>query len=155
MGYGVSSDAYHITSPNPAGLGAARAMKLALKDAQISPDQVGYINAHGTATHANDEGESRAIRELFGKNNKVLVSSTKGMTGHLLGAAGAVEAVITAASLAKGILPVNVGASEQDPACDVTLVREDNRRQDVKYALSNSFGFGGHNAVLALKKWEG
>ncbi|CCK84258.1 3-oxoacyl-[acyl-carrier-protein] synthase 2 [Lactobacillus equicursoris 66c] len=155
VGYGVSSDAYHITSPNPAGLGAARAMKLALKDAQISPDQVGYINAHGTATHANDEGESRAIRELFGKNNKVLVSSTKGMTGHLLGAAGAVEAVITAASLAKGILPVNVGASEQDPACDVTLVREDNRRQDVKYALSNSFGFGGHNAVLALKKWEG
>lgn len=155
VGYGVSSDAYHITSPDPAGQGAARAMKLALKDAQISPDQVGYINAHGTATHANDEGESRAIRELFGKNNKVLVSSTKGMTGHLLGAAGAVEAVITAASLAKGILPVNVGASEQDPACDVTLVREDNRRQDVKYALSNSFGFGGHNAVLALKKWEG
>lgn len=155
VGYGVSSDAYHITSPNPAGQGAARAMKLALKDAHISPDQVGYINAHGTATHANDEGESRAIRELFGKNNKVLVSSTKGMTGHLLGAAGAVEAVITAASLAKGILPVNVGASEQDPACDVTLVREDNRCQEVKYALSNSFGFGGHNAVLALKKWEG
>ena len=155
VGYGVSSDAYHITSPDPAGQGAARAMKLALKDAQISPDQVGYINAHGTATHANDEGESRAIRELFGKNNKVLVSSTKGMTGHLLGAAGAVEAVITAASLAKGILPVNVGASEQDPACDVTLVKEDNRRQDVKYALSNSLGFGGHNAVLALKKWEG
>lgn len=154
VGYGATSDAYHITSPDPSGKEAARAMKLAIAEAGIKPDQVGYVNAHGTATHANDAGESKAINEVFGRNSKVLVSSTKGMTGHLLGAAGAIEAVLTVASLKRGQLPMNVGCFEQDPKCHVNLVNKDNQQQDVQYAISNSFGFGGHNAVLAFKKWS-
>lgn len=155
VGYGVTSDAYHITSPDPDGTEAARAMKQAITQAKIKPSQVGYINAHGTATKANDAGESKAINQVFGENSSVLVSSTKGMTGHLLGAAGAIEAVITVASLEKGILPPNVGCFDQDPECQVNLVNKDNQNQDVEYAISNSFGFGGHNAVLAFKKWGG
>ena len=151
VGYGATSDAYHITSPDPKGEGAARAMRLAVEEAGIKPDQVGYINAHGTATKANDSGEAKAIKEVFG--DQVLVSSTKGMTGHLLGAAGAVEAVITCASLEKGILPANVGCFAQDPECPVKLVKAGNQEQEIDYALSNSFGFGGHNAVLAFRKW--
>lgn len=151
VGYGATSDAYHITSPNPKGEGAARAMRLAVEEAGIKPDQVGYINAHGTATKANDSGEAKAIKAVFG--DQVLVSSTKGMTGHLLGAAGAVEAVITCASLQKGILPANIGCFAQDPECPVKLVNAGDQEQEVEYALSNSFGFGGHNAVLAFRKW--
>ncbi|WP_373868019.1 beta-ketoacyl-[acyl-carrier-protein] synthase family protein, partial [Lactobacillus nasalidis] len=151
VGYGATSDAYHITSPDPTGAGAARAMQLAVAEAGIKPEDVGYINAHGTATKANDSGEAKAINAVFG--DQVLVSSTKGMTGHLLGAAGAVEAVITCASLEKGILPANVGCFDQDPACPVNLVKAGQQEQDVEYALSNSFGFGGHNAVLAFRKW--
>lgn len=154
VGYGTTSDAYHITSPDPDGVEAARAMSQAIAQAKIKPSQVGYINAHGTATKANDAGESKAIKQVFGENNSVLVSSTKGMTGHLLGAAGAIEAVITAASLEKGILPPNVGCFNQDPECQVNLVNNDNQKQNVEYAISNSFGFGGHNAVLAFKKWR-
>lgn len=154
VGYGTTSDAYHITSPDPDGVEAARAMNQAIAQAKIKPSQVGYINAHGTATKANDAGESKAIKQVFGENNSVLVSSTKGMTGHLLGAAGAIEAVITAASLEKGILPPNVGCFNQDPECQVNLVNNDNQKQNVEYAISNSFGFGGHNAVLAFKKWR-
>lgn len=154
VGYGTTSDAYHITSPDPKGVEAARSMNQAIVQANIDPSQVGYVNAHGTATHANDAGESKAINQVFGKDSSVLVSSTKGMTGHLLGAAGAIEAVITVASLEKGILPPNVGCFKQDPECEVNLVNEDNQQQDIEYAISNSFGFGGHNAVLAFKKWS-
>lgn len=154
VGYGTTSDAYHITSPDPKGVEAARSMNQAIVQANIDPSQVGYVNAHGTATHANDAGESKAINQVFGKDSSVLVSSTKGMTGHLLGAAGAIEAVITVASLEKGILPPNVGCFKQDPECEVNLVNKDNQQQDIEYAISNSFGFGGHNAVLAFKKWS-
>lgn len=155
VGYGATGDAYHITSPDPAGKGAARAMQQAIKEAGIEPKDVAYVNAHGTATHANDEGESKAINQVFGEDSDVLVSSTKGMTGHLLGAAGAIEAVITVAALQQGKLPANVGCQVQDPACTVNLVDENNQVQpDAEYAISNSFGFGGHNAVLAFKKWK-
>lgn len=154
VGYGATSDAYHITSPDPAGTQAARAMTLAIQEAGLTPEDIDYINAHGTATAANDAGEAQAIRQVFGDHD-VLVSSTKGMTGHLLGAAGAVEAVITAAALQKGILPPNVGCQHQDPACPVTLVTTHNQHHPSRYALSNSFGFGGHNAVIAFKRWEG
>ena len=154
VGYGTTSDAYHITSPDPAGTQAARAMTLAMQEAGLTPEDIDYINAHGTATAANDAGEAQAIRQVFGDHD-VLVSSTKGMTGHLLGAAGAVEAVITAAALQKGILPPNVGCQHQDPACPVTLVTKHNQHHPSRYALSNSFGFGGHKAVIAFKRWEG
>lgn len=155
VGYGTTSDAYHITSPDPTGAGAARAMELAIKEAGISPNEISYINAHGTATHANDEGESKAINQVFGSDSNVRVSSTKGMTGHLLGAAGAIEAVLTVAALQKGQLPLNIGCFNQDPKCSVNLVTAENSdASNARYAISNSFGFGGHNAVLAFKKWE-
>lgn len=155
VGYGATSDAYHITSPDPTGAGAARAMELAIKEAGISPNEISYINAHGTATHANDEGESKAINQVFGSDSNVRVSSTKGMTGHLLGAAGAIEAVLTVAALQKGQLPLNIGCFNQDPKCSVNLVTAENSdASNARYAISNSFGFSGHNAVLAFKKWE-
>lgn len=154
VGYGSTGDAYHITAPDPDGKGAARAMQEAIDEANIKPEDVDYINAHGTATHANDSGEALAINHVFGKNNSVLVSSTKGMTGHLLGAAGAIEAVITVAALENGKLPMNVGCDHQDEECQINLVNKDNQdAPQAKYALSNSFGFGGHNAVLAFRKW--
>lgn len=155
VGYGATSDAYHITSPDPTGAGAARAMELAIREAGINPSEISYINAHGTATHANDEGESKAINQVFGSDSNVRVSSTKGMTGHLLGAAGAIEAVLTVATLQKGQLPLNIGCFNQDPNCSVNLVTAENSdASNARYAISNSFGFGGHNAVLAFKKWE-
>ena len=151
VGYGATSDAYHMTAPDPSGHQAARAMDLAIEEAGIAPSDVGYINAHGTATKANDAMESKAIHDLFGDD--VLVSSTKALTGHLLGAAGAIEAIMTISALHEGKLPINVGDAEQDPECPVTLVDAANRDVEVDYALSNSFGFGGHNAVLAFKRW--
>lgn len=154
VGYGTTSDAYHITSPDPKGTQAARAMSLAMQEAQITPQQVGYINAHGTGTKGNDSAESKAINQVFGADSSVLVSSTKSMTGHLLGAAGAVEAVATTLALQSGQLPVNVGIMNQDADCDVNLVTTNNNHQTIDYALSNSFGFGGHNAVLAMKRWQ-
>ena len=155
VGYGATSDAYHITSPDPTGAGAARAMELAIKEAGVSPSEISYINAHGTATHANDEGESKAINQVFGSDSHVRVSSTKGMTGHLLGAAGAIEAVLTVVALQNGQLPLNIGCFNQDPKCSVNLVTAENSdASNASYAISNSFGFGGHNAVLAFKKWE-
>lgn len=153
IGYGATADAYHITSPDPSGQQAARAMKLAITEAQIDVSQIDYINAHGTATIGNDTAESQAIQQLFG-SQMPLVSSTKSMTGHLLGAAGAVEAIATLIALADQCLPVNVGLTQPDLACDLPLVNEDNRQYAAKYALSNSFGFGGHNAVLAFKRWD-
>ena len=155
VGYGATCDAYHMTSPDPSGQGAARAMQQAIDEAQITPQQVGYINAHGTATKANDSGEAKSINLVFGQDSDVWVSSTKSMTGHLLGAAGAIEAVATIAALQTGQLPPNIGLSKQDPECAVNVVAKVGQSvADLKYALSNSLGFGGHNAVLAFKKWE-
>ncbi|ERL63944.1 FabF [Schleiferilactobacillus shenzhenensis LY-73] len=152
VGYGSTSDAYHITAPDPTGAGAQRAMAQAVTEAGITPADVDYVNAHGTATKANDSAEAQAIHRLFGAARHVLVSSTKGMTGHLLGAAGAIEAVACVGALQRQELPMNVGVSDQDPECPVTLVNAENQHTPVRYALSNSFGFGGHNAVLAFKK---
>ncbi|ETA73222.1 beta-ketoacyl-ACP synthase II [Ligilactobacillus equi] len=154
VGYGATCDAYHITSPDPSGEGAARAMQQAIKEAGITPAEVDYINAHGTATHANDAGESKAINIVFGEDSNVLVSSTKSMTGHLLGAAGAIEAVATVAALQNGVVPPNIGLENQDDECQVNVVADLNHHADLQYAISNSLGFGGHNAVVAFKKWS-
>ncbi len=152
VGYGTTSDAYHLTAPRPDGAGAIAAMKQAVDEGDIKTSDLDYVNAHGTSTHANDSAESKAISTLFSDNDHIKVSSTKGMTGHALGAAGALEAVITVGALNRGQMPVNVGVKEQDPECDVNLVNEENKKSDVTTAISNSFGFGGHNAVLAFKK---
>lgn len=155
VGYGSNCDAYHITAPDPTGTGAAQAMRQALAEAKLKPEAIDHINAHGTATKANDVAEAKAIGQVFGPNSQVLVSSTKAMTGHLLGASGAIEAIAVLLSLAEGRLPVNLGLTKQDPACQVTLVTKENRvPKRLEYALSNSLGFGGHNAVLAFKKWS-
>ncbi|KRL38801.1 3-oxoacyl-[acyl-carrier-protein] synthase II [Liquorilactobacillus uvarum DSM 19971] len=155
VGYGSTCDAFHMTSPDPTGEGAARAMQQAISEAGVTPEDIGYINAHGTATHANDSGEAKAINRVFGVDSPVRVSSTKSMTGHLLGAAGAVEAVITVAALEQSELPANVGLKKQDPECHVNVVTENaESAPDLEYAISNSLGFGGHNAVLAFRKWS-
>ena len=153
-GYGTNCDAYHMTSPNPNGEVAARAMQMAIAESQITPADVDYVNAHGTGTVANELAESAALQRVFGTNNKVQVSSTKSMTGHLLGAAGALEAVITVGALTAGILPPNVGLQTPDSDCQVNLIREPQSAPDAQYGMSNSFGFGGHNAVLVFKKWS-
>jgi 3-oxoacyl-[acyl-carrier-protein] synthase II len=152
VGYGMTSDAFHMTQPDPEGRGAVRAMEMAMKEAEIGANDVDYINAHGTSTHANDSAESKAIESIFKDNDHYKVSSTKSMTGHLLGAAGAIEAVATIAALQNGKMPVNVGLETKDPEVNIPLVTEENRDASVNYALSNSFGFGGHNAVLAFKR---
>ena len=154
VGYGSNCDAYHITAPDPTGQPAARAMQEAIIEAGITADQVGYINAHGTSTHANDASESLAIRKVFGENSNVQVSSSKSMTGHLLGAAGAIEAVLTVDALQRQVLPPNVGLTEQDEECDINVVKTATPDPALEYAISNSLGFGGHNAVLAFKRWS-
>lgn len=151
VGYGTTSDAYHMTAPDPEGNGAIRAMSQAITEAGAKPSDVDYINAHGTATSDNDSAESKAIAKLFADNDHVKVSSTKSMTGHLLGAAGAIEAVAVVGTLQKQQMPVNVGIKHQDPECKVDLVTEENKKAPVNLAISNSFGFGGHNAVIAIK----
>lgn len=154
VGYGSSSDAYHMTSPTPDGEGAARAMADALTDANLKPEQISYMNAHGTATGANDSGEAHAIATIFGENS-LPVSSTKGMTGHLLGAAGAIEAVVSVGALTRGELPVNVGVDEQDDDTRVVnLVTKENKHQAPEYVLSANYGFGGHNAAVIFKNWH-
>ena len=156
VGYGATCDAYHITAPAPGGEGGAKAMSLALDDAGVAPEEVGYINAHGTSTPMNDTCETQAIKTAFGEHAYHLaVSSTKSMTGHMLGAAGAVEAVFTAQALMDGFLPATIGYQEPDPECDLDVVPNVGRSADIKYAMSNSLGFGGHNASILLKKWEG
>lgn len=156
VGYGVNCDAHHITAPCPDGAGAAACMKLALQDAGIAPEEVDYINAHGTSTPLNDSGETAAIKAVFGAHAaKLAVSSTKAMTGHMLGAAGAVEAIFTALSLRDGFLPATIHYQVPDPACDLDYIPNQGREQQVEYALSNSLGFGGHNACVLFKKWEG
>lgn len=153
VGYGANSDAYHLTSPTPDGSGPAGSVKLALADAGVTADAIDYVNAHGTATGANDAAEAKAMELVFGDNN-VYVSSTKGMTGHLLGAAGAIEAIAAIGALTREELPVNVGLTEQDPAtAGVTLVSETNRHVAPEYVLSANYGFGGHNAAIIFKKW--
>ena len=156
VGYGATCDAYHMTAPAPGGEGGARAMAQALADAGAAPEQVGYINAHGTSTPLNDSGETAAIKAVFGHHAyQLAVSSTKSMTGHMLGAAGAVEAIFTAMALKDGFLPATIHYREPDPACDLDYVPNEGRAAQVEYALSNSLGFGGHNACVLLKKWEG
>lgn len=155
VGYGATCDAYHITAPLPDGSGGAAAMTMALGDAGITPDKVGYINAHGTSTHLNDAGETMAIKTAFGEHAyKLMVSSTKSMTGHLLGGAGAVEAIFTTLALKDGFIPATINYRVPDEECDLDIVPNEGRYIQVDYALSNSLGFGGHNASILLKKWE-
>jgi nodulation protein E len=150
-GFGMSSDAYHITQPSPDG--AARAMRAALSDAAVEPEDIGYINAHGTATQANDATETAAIRKVFGTHaDRLAVSSTKSMHGHTLGAAGAIEAVAALLSLCNGVLPPTANFTEPDPACDLDVIPNQARQMQVECALSNSFAFGGLNAVLAFRR---
>ena len=155
VGYGATGDAYHITAPAPEGEGGARAMKMALDDAGMAPEEVGYINAHGTSTEYNDKYETIAIKTVFGEQAyKLAVSSTKSMTGHLLGAAGGVEAIFTVKALKEGILPPTINLVNPDPECDLDYVPNKARRQQVSAAISNSLGFGGHNATIAFRKYE-
>jgi 3-oxoacyl-[acyl-carrier-protein] synthase II len=156
VGYGLTGDAHHMTAPDPEGDGAARAMQMALRDAAVDPSVVGYINAHGTSTPYNDKFETIAIKRVFGEHaRKLAVSSTKSMTGHLLGAAGGVEAVATALALHHGLLPPTINYDTPDPDCDLDYVPNQARKVDVEYALSNAFGFGGTNATLAFRRYRG
>lgn len=152
VGYGNTCDAYHQTSPSPDGSGAAKAMKLAIVEAGIEPSDVDYVNAHGTSTQANEKGESQAIVAVLGKD--VPVSSTKSFTGHLLGAAGAVEAIATIESMRNGFIHMTAGTQELSEDIEANVVMGRGLEADVRYAISNTFGFGGHNAVLAFKRWE-
>jgi 3-oxoacyl-[acyl-carrier-protein] synthase II len=155
VGYGLTSDAYHITAPDSNGDGAKRCMEMAIKDAKIQPDMVDYINAHGTSTPYNDVLETKAIKSVFGKHAYNLhISSTKSMTGHLVGAAGSVETGICALSLKNGIIPPTINLDERDPECDLNYTPNKSVQKDIRYALNNSFGFGGTNACILLKKYE-
>lgn len=156
VGYGATGDAYHMTAPSPDGSGAGKAMKLAMEEAGIKPSDVSYINAHGTSTPANETSEIKAINYALGDEApNVPVSSTKSMTGHLLGAAGAIEAIACIKALEDGFIPPTLNVDEKDENCNFDCVPYVGRSADLKYALSNSLGFGGHNAVLCFKKWEG
>lgn len=155
VGYGMSGDAYHVSAPDETASGAIRVMTKALKDAEISAEQIGYINAHGTSTHYNDKFETIAIKKVFGDHAyKLAVSSTKSMTGHALGAAGGIEAVISVLAMKNGILPPTINYENPDPDCDLDYVPNEPRQQDVEYVLSNSFGFGGTNASLIFKRYN-
>ena len=155
VGYGATSDAYHITSPAPDGDGAKRAMERAIEDAGIKPEEIDYINAHGTSTHLNDLTETIAIKGVFGENYKdVLVSSTKGNTGHLLGAAGVAEAIFCAKAIQEGTVPATINYKVEDEECDLNIVKNNCLKKDINIAMSNSLGFGGHNASIILRKFE-
>ncbi len=154
VGYGTNCDAYHITAPNPEGEGGAKCMALAVKDAGLEMTDVDYINAHGTSTSLNDAGETLAIKKAFGDHAyKLMVSSTKSMTGHLLGAAGAVEGIITTLALRDGFVPATINYREKDEDCDLDIVPNEGRKADINVALSNALGFGGHNASIVFKKY--
>jgi len=156
VGYGMSADAFHITAPSEDGEGAARVMKNALADANVLPEQVSYVNAHGTSTPFGDRVETLAIKHVFGEHaNKLAVSSTKSMTGHLLGGAGGLEAGLTLLAMRDQILPPTINYENPDPRCDLDYVPNQARPAEIEYALSNSFGFGGTNAALLFKRWEG
>lgn len=153
IGYGANCDAHHVTAPLPDGSGAAKCMAMALKDGNISPEDIDYINAHGTSTKLNDSGETKAVKLTFGDHaKKLMMSSTKSMTGHLLGASGAVEGVITALSIYHGFVPATINYRVPDEECDLDIVPNVGREYDIRYAMSNSLGFGGHNASIVLKK---
>ncbi len=155
VGYGATGDAYHITSPAPNGEGGARAMQAALDDAKIEANRISYINAHGTSTEYNDQFETAAIKTVFGDNTQVPISSTKSMTGHLLGAAGAVEAIVIAKALEDSFIPATIGYQVTDELCDLDYVPNQGREEELEYAMSNSLGFGGHNGTIIFKKWKG
>ena len=155
VGYGATCDAYHITSPDPEGTGATRAMQLAMADANIKPEEVSYINAHGTSTPVNDLFETRAIKKAFGDvAYNVPISSTKSMTGHLLGAAGGIESVVCVKALIDDYIPATINYKVPDEELDLDYVPNIGRNAKVNYSLTNSFGFGGHNGTLLFKKWE-
>lgn len=154
LGYGATSDSYHITSPDPEGTGAARAMERAIKEAKIKPEDIDYINAHGTSTHLNDSTETKAIKLVFGESSKNLnVSSTKGNTGHLLGAAGAIEAIICTKALENKLVPPTINYKEKDEECDLDIVPNKPIEKNLNIVMSNSLGFGGHNSSIILKKY--
>lgn len=153
-GYGATSDAYHITSPAPDGEGAAKSMRIALEDAGIKPEDIDYINAHGTGTPYNDAFETIAVKKVFGENTGVPVSSTKSMTGHLLGAAGGLEAVICTQAINEGFIPPTAGLEKPDPELNLDYVPNTGRKSELKYVMSNSLGFGGHNGTLVIRKYE-
>ncbi|MGR0118912.1 beta-ketoacyl-ACP synthase II [Bacillus halotolerans] len=155
VGYGSTGDAYHITAPAQDGEGGARAMQEAIKDAGIAPEEIDYINAHGTSTYYNDKYETMAIKTVFGEHAyKLAVSSTKSMTGHLLGAAGGIEAIFSILAIKEGMIPPTINIETPDEECDLDYVPDEARRQDLSYVLSNSLGFGGHNATLIFKKYQ-
>lgn len=155
VGYGTSCDAYHITAPSPDGSGPAKCMENAVKDAGLALNDIEYINAHGTSTHLNDVGETKAIRMVFGDHaDKLMVSSTKSMTGHMLGGTGAVEAIFTTLALKEGFVPATINYQVPDEECDLDIVPNEGRQANIKVAMSNSLGFGGHNACIVIKKFE-
>ena len=155
IGYGSTTDAYHITSPSPEGEGGANAMARALRNANIKPEEVDYINAHGTSTHLNDATETKAIKTAFGEHaKKLMVSSTKGNTGHLLGGAGVLEAIISVKAINDSLVPPTINYKVKDEECDLDIVPNEPRKADIKVAMSNSLGFGGHNATIILRKYE-
>ena len=156
VGYGATCDAYHITAPDPHGTWSAACIQQALEDAGMSPAEVDYVNAHGTSTPLNDSGETAALHQVFGEHaKKLMVSSTKSMTGHLLGASGAVEAMFSVLALKDGFVPATINYQVPDPACDLDIVPNEGRKADIKVAISDSLGFGGHNTCLVFQKWEG
>jgi len=156
LGYGVSSDARHITEPDPSGINPARAMTMAFGDASVEPDEIDYINAHGTSTPLGDSAETRVIKLALGEENarRTPISSTKGATGHCLGAAGAVEAMFSILAIDRGVLPPTINYEEPDPECDLDYIPNESREADVRTAVSNSFGFGGHNATVVFRRFE-
>ena len=156
VGYGATSDAYHITSPAPNGEGGARAMKLAMEEAGVKPEEITYINAHGTSTHLNDSFETAAIKTALGDASKnVMVSSTKSNTAHCLGAAGVIETIVCAKAVEDSFVPPTINYKVKDEECDLDVVPNDGRNVEIKYAMSNSLGFGGHNSTILIKKYEG
>ncbi|MGH3133574.1 MAG: beta-ketoacyl-ACP synthase II [Gaiellaceae bacterium] len=156
LGYGVSSDATHVTEPDPTGANPARAMKMAFADAGISPEDIGYVNAHGTSTPLGDPAETRVLKLALGEDNayRTPVSSTKGATGHTLGAAGAVEAIFTIFAVQRGLLPPTINYETPDPTCDLDYVPNEARPTEIEIGVSNSFGFGGHNACVVFRRWD-
>jgi 3-oxoacyl-[acyl-carrier-protein] synthase II len=155
IGYGLTADAHHMTAPAPEGEGAQRAMRMAMRDAEVTFDQIDYINAHGTSTPLNDKIETIAIKKVFGDHaNKLVISSIKGATGHMLGAAGGAEAIASLLAIKEGLIPGTINYTDPDPECDLDYITDGPRKADLKMVMSNSFGFGGHNASLLFKKYE-
>ena len=156
LGYGVSADASHVSDPDPSGANPARAMRMAFADAGIEPDDVDYVNAHGTSTPSGDAAETRVLKLALGEEKafRTPVSSTKGATGHCLGAAGAIEAIFITFALQQGVLPPTINYETPDPECDLDYIPNEARRQHIDVAVNNSFGFGGHNACVVLRRWD-